>query len=107
MSASVHLLGRSHAFPRRGQEAEAVQSDPDAAVQLLVVRQLEGFAKAGKRVAPGEKEVHGGSGGFTGTPPGLFLRASVRILVGARGVFCVPSHPRGPPLPWLRAAALS
>ena len=37
------------------QEAEAVQSDPDAAVQLLVVRQLEGLAKAGKRVAPGEK----------------------------------------------------
>ena len=83
-----------------------MQSDPDAAVQLLVVRQLEGFAKAGKRVAPGEKEVQGGQGGSL-EPPGLFLRASVRILVGARGVFCVPSHPRGPPFPWLRAAAPS
>ena len=67
--ASVHHpAGAVSRLPHRGQEAEAVQSDPDAAVQLLVVRQLEGFAKAGKRVAPGEKEVHGGPGGFTGTP---------------------------------------
>ena len=60
-------------FLSREQEAEAVQSDPDAAVQLLVVRQLEGFAKAGKRVAPGEKKAQGGSGGFTwSTPKPLF-----------------------------------
>eukprot|EP01050_Picozoa_sp_SAG11_P022483 SAG11_NODE_4263_length_1981_cov_35.759830_4_plen_275_part_01 len=32
------------------QEAETVQVDPDAAVQLLVVRQLEGLAAAGRRV---------------------------------------------------------
>jgi hypothetical protein len=60
------------------QEAEAVQSDPDAAVQLLVVRQLEGFAKAGKRVAPGEKKAQGGSGGSLGAPRSLFSRTSIR-----------------------------
>eukprot|EP01050_Picozoa_sp_SAG11_P031118 SAG11_NODE_9516_length_904_cov_17.401242_1_plen_39_part_01 len=32
------------------KEAETVQVDPDAAVQLLVVRQLEGLAAAGRRV---------------------------------------------------------
>ena len=32
------------------QDAEKVQTDPDAAVQLLVVRQLEGLAAAGRRV---------------------------------------------------------
>eukprot|EP01051_Picozoa_sp_SAG22_P005167 SAG22_NODE_299_length_12768_cov_11.369426_11_plen_476_part_00 len=32
------------------EEAEAMQTDPDAAVKLLIIRQLEGLAAAGRRV---------------------------------------------------------
>ena len=37
-------------FGLTADEAETVQTDPDAAVQLLVIRQLEGLAAAGRRV---------------------------------------------------------